>query len=376
VQASTARRIGATVLVVVGAIGLVVASAGWWLERSFLDTSRFTSTANSLLDRSEIQAELTSVLVRQLSKEAGADLQVAQPFLAAIVQQVVDSGAFRTVFDTALSRAHKVLVDRGTEKIILDLTGAYDQVRAPLQQVAPNLAGQLPSKQQLDVVLLHRSQLTVIWDLIDRFKRMVDVVTIAAVVLVAAGIALAVDRWRALALAGWVVVGGLVVVVLALLVTRIVASARISDGTSSDAVRAAFTVVTRPLVVQSVVLAAIAALVALAARFTAYHGFEAWRGATRRAGARIGAMVPRVEGSVPSGRWHLPPPRSGTRGAHVWRALGLVALGLFAVLEPDTVTDLVAVVVGLALLYLAVLEAVAAAHTPSRADEPRAIANP
>jgi uncharacterized membrane protein HdeD (DUF308 family) len=60
----------------------------------------------------------------------------------------------------------------------------------------------------------------------------------------------------------------------------------------------------------------------------------------------------------------------------VWRALGLVALGLFAVLEPDTVTDLVAVVVGLALLYLAVLEAVAAAHTPSRADEPRAIANP
>src|SRR5690242_5582750 len=109
------REVGATVLLVLGGIGLVVASTGWWLERSFLDTGRFTGTANDLLDQDEVQAELSSVLVEQLSEQAGTDLRAAEPFLAAIVAQVVDSGAFRTVFDTALSNAHRVLVDRGTE---------------------------------------------------------------------------------------------------------------------------------------------------------------------------------------------------------------------------------------------------------------------
>ena len=85
----------ATILLVLGGIGIVLASTGWWLERNFLHTSRFTGTPNDLLDQDEIQAELTNVLVRQLSAEAGTDLQVAEPFLASIVGQVVDSGAFR-----------------------------------------------------------------------------------------------------------------------------------------------------------------------------------------------------------------------------------------------------------------------------------------
>ena len=54
--------------------------------------------------------------------------------------QVVESDAFRTVFDTALSNAHRVLVDRETGTIILNLTAAYDQIKSPLEQVAPKLA--------------------------------------------------------------------------------------------------------------------------------------------------------------------------------------------------------------------------------------------
>ena len=154
------REIVATILLVIGGIGLVVASTGWWLERNLLHTSRFTGTANQILDQDEVQAELTNVLVRQLSRQAGTDLQVAEPFLASIVEQVVDSGAFRTVFDTALSNAHRVLVDRNTGTIILDLTSAYDQIKGALEQVAPNLADELPSRKQLELVLLHRSQLT------------------------------------------------------------------------------------------------------------------------------------------------------------------------------------------------------------------------
>jgi len=54
-----------------------------------------------------------------------------------------------------------------------------------------------------------------------------------------------------------------------------------------------------------------------------------------------------------------------TRAVRVLRALALLALGLFAVLEPDSFTDVLAVLVGVGLLYLAVIEGLAAWQTPS-----------
>src|SRR4051812_8655963 len=97
------RTIASVVLVVLGSVALVVAGTGRWLERSLLDTDRFTDRANAILDQPEVQAELTHVLVRELSRTAGTDLQIAQPFLAAIVARVVDSDVFRAVFDQALT---------------------------------------------------------------------------------------------------------------------------------------------------------------------------------------------------------------------------------------------------------------------------------
>lgn len=362
VSGTTLRRVAATALLVVGGIGVVVASTGWWLERSFLNTEHFTESANKLLDQQEVQTELTALLVRKLSKEAGTDLQIAQPFLASIVQQVVDSDAFRTVFDTALSTAHRVLVDRDTGTVVLDLTEAYDQIKGPLEQVAPNLASQLPSKRQLDVVLLRRSQLTALWDVIDIVKRIVVVLSVVSVVLLVAGIALALDRWRAIARAGWVVVGSVVVLLLALLVGRWVLIAQTDNGTLADAMGAAYRVLVRPLVVQSVVVAAMATAVALFARYTTRKGLGAWRGAAVDSWHWVTGVVPGAEGVTGV---RLPAPRVNSRATRVLRALGLLAIGLFAVLMPDTVTDVVAVLIGLAVLYLAVIEGIAAWRAPS-----------
>ena len=290
------REIGATILLVIGGIGLVTASTGWWLERSFLHTSRFTDTANRLLDEDEVQAELASVMVRQLSRRAGTNLQVAEPFLATIVGQVVETDAFRTVFDLALSNAHRVLVNRETGTIILNLTSAYDQVKRPLQQVAPNLARELPSRDELEFVLLHRSQLTTVWDTIDRAKRIVGFLTIAAGLLLVAGVALAVDRWRAVARGAWIVAGSGVVLFVALFVTRVVLRSRISDGVLADAVVASFRVITTPLVVQSAIIVAVAVFVGLVARFAATAGLPALRPAARGAWARVRGAVPIGDG--------------------------------------------------------------------------------
>jgi hypothetical protein len=364
-KAERVRRVASVVLVVVGGIGLVVASTGRWLERSLLDTGNFTERADAILDQPEVQAELTHVLVRQLSERTGTDLEIAQPFLGGIVARVVDSDVFRTVFDRALSTAHGVVVDRDTERIILHLTGAYDLVRGPLEQVAPKLAAELPSRRRLDILLLHRSQLTTVWDAIDQVKRAVDVVTVGAVIFVLGGIALALDRWRALALAGFVVVGAVVVLLLLLLVGRFVLTAQTDDPTLADALRAAYRVLVESLVVQSVLVGVVALAIAFGARAVARRPIGAWRQAPRDAWTWMTGLVPGATGGVGAvGRFRLPSPKDDTRGVRVLRMLALVALGLFAVLAPDTLTDAVAIAFGIVVLYLAALEGVAAWRAP------------
>ena len=366
------RRVISTVLVVVGSIGLVVASMGWWLERNLLDTGRFTGTANAILDRHEVQHELTNVLVRRLSQAAGTDLQIAEPFLATVVTQVVDSGAFRAVFDRALTTAHHVLVDESTSAIILDLTDAYDQIKGPLQQVAPKLAAKLPSRRRLNVVVLHRSQLTTAWGVVDRVKRTVRIISVVSILLLAGGIALALRRWHESGARG---LGG---------------RRRSHDhGAGSGAracvsrsahlrlrsferrgrrVRRGHPPADRPVGGIGVV----ALGVAFAARFTDRHGRDAWVPAVKggghgsRARCRTLQTVARLyPPRLPRSRMlACPSPASRARAVHVWRAVALAAVGLFAVLDPGGLVTLIVVVIGVGVLYLAITEGVAAAGSP------------
>jgi hypothetical protein len=376
-------------LLIVGGLGLAVASTGWWLERNFLDTKRFTGTANDMLDEEDTQSAITHVLVRQLSSAAGHDLELAEPFLATVVEQVVDSVPFRAIFDRALAAAHELVFERDAEQIVLDLTATYDRIKAPLDQIAPRLAEDLPSRDELRVVVLERSQLTTAWDAIDVVEDVIAIMTVAALLLLTAGVALAYERWRALALAAWVLVGTLAFVLLALVVARAVIPDRISDTVYARAAKTGFGVITHGLVVQSIVLAVLGGVVALAARWTQRHGLAAWADAFRRAWRRLEGLVPRpaeapareapagatasaggaartadtAYGEI-SGALDRRLPRGGVRAQHAGRALALLGIGLFAVLAPGGLTTVVVVLLGVAALYLALVEGVAAWRAP------------
>jgi hypothetical protein len=260
---------------------------------------------------------------------------------------------------------------------VLDLTGAYDRIKAPLEQFAPSLAADLPSRNELRVVLLERSQLTTAWDAIDLVEDVIAIVTVAALALLAAGIALSYERWRALALAGWILVGTLAFVLLALLIARSVIPGRISDTVYARAAKTGFGVITHGLVVQSIVLAVIAGALALAAGWTQRHGLNAWADAFRRIWRRLEELVPRpAETPVREQPADSVPTevagtldrlaRGGARGQHAVRALALLGIGLFAVLAPGGLTTVVVILLGVGALYLALVEGVAAWRSPTQ----------
>jgi len=144
-------------------------------------------------------------------------------------------------------------------------------------------------------------------------------------------------------------------------------------------------VITHGLVVQSIALAVVAGVVAVAAAWTQRHGISAWADAFRRGWGRIETLFP---GRAPSPRpADEPAPvvatagateavperaraidrllaRGGTRNQHAWRAVALLGGGLFAVLAPGGLTTLVVVLLGVGALYLAVVEGVTALRAP------------
>ena len=229
--------------------------------------------------------------------------------------------------------------------------------------------------------MLKHDELSAVYDTIDLVKRIVVVLTVVGLVLIAAGIAVAPRRWRALALAGFVIVGTSAFLVVVLVIGRAVLHSRIDDPVYADAARSIFAVLTRGLVIQSVVIAVGATLVALAARFTDRYGLEAWPRATRRVWAWIVVAVPlpaldddraglppelaAAPGAVLT-RLRLPEPRRQVRRQHIVRALVLLLVGLIALFDTAVIVTGAVILFGVAALYFAVVEGLAAWRAPKQ----------
>ena len=392
------RRIGASILAVLTAILLLLSSLGWWANNYLLDSPQFTKSANEVLDQEHVQTALAAAITDQISHAAGTDLQFAEPFINSIVSGVVQSSQFQTVFDNAVLHAHKAIVGGGARAAVLDLTDVVDRVRASIEPIAPKIADQIPSGEKLRFRLLDKTQVNSFYDTLNTVKDLVVVLTILTVLCFAGALALSPRRWRTLALTGWVVLGLFSVRLLAQHIGRGIVGGLSSRAEYSSAAKAAYTVILHGLAVQTIVIIAIALAVALFAGWSDRHGgWAAVTAAVRRGIAWIRAQLPErtpapapalatADGAVvadsdatgaASGTPHtaiavvegalaprLPVPKTSPRSAHWWRAAGLLALGLFAVFSPGSLTTLIVVLIGIAAIYLAVTEAVAAWGTP------------
>lgn len=393
------RRIGASILAVLTAVLLLLTSLGWWADRYLLDSRRFTDSSNKVLDQQDVQTAFAVAITDQISNAAGTDLRIVQPFISSIVSGVVQSDQFQNVFDAAVYRAHRAIVGGGARNAVLNLSDVVDRVRAAIEPIAPNIADKIPEGEQVRLRLLDKTQLNTVYDTLNFVKDAVIVLTILTILCFAGALALSPRRWRTLALTGWVVFGVFVVRLVLQRVGRGVVGGLTGVPEYSSAAKSAYQVVLHGLAVQTVVILVVAVVVAVFAGWTDRHG--GWAGVVatvKRGGAWARAQLPSrtpapalattgagvVTGTTDEGPAtgedievaaravvegvlapKLPAPKTSARTTHWWRAGGLLALGLFAVLSPGSLTTVVVVMLGIAALYLAVTEAVAAWGTPA-----------
>jgi len=393
------RRIGASVLVVLSVLLLLLSGYGWWAKRYFLDSDRFSAKAGQILAKPEVQNALAVAVTDEISQASGRDLRIAQPFITNIVDGVVSSSQFETVFDAAVLRLHQAVVGGGARSAVLELGTTVDQVRSAVEPIAPNLAKEIPSGKQLQITVLDKSQLQTVYDVTNIIEKAVIGLTIATIVFFAAALWLSPRRWRTLALTGWVMLGLFVVSLIVVRTGRWVTGSFVGRKDYSDAAQAAYKVITRGLVLQGVFFALLGLLVALGAGWTDRHG--GWAGVTDVFGRGVGwakAQLPEnapaatpapatagvaesPTGGVAGARAvvegvlapRLPEPPRKARVAHWWRAAALLVIGLFAIWSPGSLTSVIVVLLGVVAVYLAVTEAIAAWGSPR---EPKAPSEP
>ena len=92
-----------------------------------------------------MQTALTQVLVRQLFAACGTDLQLAEPFLASVVQQVVQSACSARLRRGGEQGTPRARAQRGSTDFVVKLARSYDEIRNTLEQVAPKLAASYPA---------------------------------------------------------------------------------------------------------------------------------------------------------------------------------------------------------------------------------------
>jgi hypothetical protein len=398
------RRIIASILVVIGALLLLLSSFGWWTDRYFLNSERFTNKANQILDEEKVQDALAFAITQQISKQSGRNLSLAEPVIQSIVREIVGSAPFQKIFDTAVLRAHRAVVEGGAREMVLNLSESVDNVRGALRPIAPNLAKKIPKGETVEVRILSKTQLDTVYDITNLVKKGVIAITVLSLLFLAGGIALSPRRWRTLALAGWVTLGFFAFSIVAVAVGRPITGSFIAEEHYSDAAQAAYGVITRGLLVQGVIFAVLGLVAGLAGGWIDRNGgWVAVRAASKRGSTWVRDQMPKkpepapvaavatadaaveevVPGASPTGAPagamagvvasgvlapRLPEPKRRPRSAHWWRAAALLVVGLFAVFSPGSLTTIVVVLIGLALLYLAITEALAAWASPK---EPR-----
>jgi hypothetical protein len=349
---SRSRATSSIVLVVVGAVLLVAGTVAFYAREQIVDRQAFADRAVAALDDDEVRAVVEREIVTYAIDHGSADLVAARPLLESVVGTLLQTEPFRRVFRAAASEANRLFFDRSRENVVFDLGDAAQIVEFGLRSVSPDLAQQLPTDLQPELLTLReRAFAGTTLRIADEVRVLGIVLPLLALVAFAAAVAVAPDRRIAVLRAGVAVgaAGALLAIALLILRARTVASVHGEDELTDEDVRGAVTGLLDAFVGDLVVWGLMLALLGLVI------------------GAAAAALDPEdVEAPARRLRRLARRPRAGW--ARALRGAAALALGVFVVASPTLALQIAAVVGGAFLVFLGTAELLAPL---GRAGQPR-----
>jgi len=205
-----ARRVVAVVGAVVGALAIVVASVGWWVDRTMLDPEALVARAEDLLDQPAVRDAVADELRREVPLAAAVEQLVPGS-----VSATVSDPAFRPIFRSAVRDAHDFLLDPSVPSVSVDLQG-YSEVLADIvgrrdpayRDAVASTAQELGGMLSADTLTFRRSELPAAWDVLVSTRDLVLPLAAIGLLLVLGAVVLHPRHVAALGWAGAVLLLG------------------------------------------------------------------------------------------------------------------------------------------------------------------------
>ncbi len=339
-HSSGARRLLSLALIVLAGPVALFGTAVLYLREEVLDSQAFADRAVNVVHEPTMSRVIAREITVQVVEPALPDLIAGRPLIEDGLTTIIRSDAFRPVARLAAEHGHRLLFERGSNAVF-DVADAGAVVSSALRTLAPNVAKELP--RHADAVLLtirRRSFAAGTLRFAETVRWLGIVLPLVAVVLFVAGVAVAPNRRRAITHVGVVIGTSAALLALALVivrhyvVTHVYGIQELTNAEVRGAVGELWDGLLGDLVSWALWVCGLAYLFAAAS-------------ASLLSPYSAGAELERLRGLA---RRPLTPRQRGLRG------VGVLAVGLAAILWPRTILSALIVVVGAALVYFAVGE--------------------
>jgi hypothetical protein len=329
------RRVVSIVLAIAGAATLFVGGITLYAREQIFDAEQFAQNASDLLGDERADEAIANPIVDQVIAKGPDELINARPLLSSAAQGVLDSRPFRDAFRNAVARVHRQLFSRDRDELILNLADATGFVVDAVRAISPDTAKQIPDDLDAGLIELTDSEFAISTVRTGESVRFLGLFLPALGLLMLVGsVALAPDRRRGLVTASAAVAVASAVGIIALVVGRAVLLSHFDDDVTHDAVDAAWGVF--------------------------LDGLSGWffaAGVLSIVLAAAASTVGEMDVAAPARRvWRF---AIHTPERTLWRAIravGLLAVSVFIVFQPDLALDIAAVLAGAYLLFFAVSE--------------------
>src|SRR5256885_3254894 len=327
-----ARRLGATGLVWVTALLLLLATVFGYARRALFDSNQFAGRASATLRDDSVRTLVAQRVTDQVALKQQADLIAARPIIEQVVSTVVGGTAFRALFVRAVRDVHSAVFHRDRNTVTLTLADVGTVAAAALERLDPSVANRVRQSGKVTLVDDHLGQATGKLARIARDVRVFAWVLLGlTVAAAAAALVVSTDRRRTVEQLGvaTAVVGIAVVVIYTL--ARAIVLAQFSDPEDRAAAGGVWSAFLGDLRTFGWVLAGSGAVIA---------------------GAAASIIRPlELETAVRRG-WRLVSTEPRSTRFRVIPAIGLVFPGVLIVAQPLTALDIAATLVGVYLVYL------------------------
>lgn len=328
---SRSRQISSVVLAVLAGLLFASAFVVVWVERTVFDAEHFSRRAVLALESEPVRHAVAVELTDELASRGNQAVLAARPAAIAVVEALINTDAFQSIFADATRAAHEsLLVGEGATGLDLSESLSLLANGLELREIQASPAGAVDGPGTFST-LVGRVAAFPLWERVDQVRSVASVIVPLGLISALASIGLAIDRRRGVRRIGLgLLASGAFAIGLVVLASRAVtvpvdsaplseAAAALVWATTADLRSAAFSAV----LVGIVVMAA-----------TTRDEFT-----LRSAGERLSARVRSLRATTP--------------GTLVLAAATGVA-GMTTMLQPAAVTRLVVSAGALGLVFTAV----------------------